>query len=258
MIDDLQRADRLDTAISSLRNAGRSPADHRPRGGDRVDSVGLAVQTAGLAIGSVDLDHLNTSITKVTGETGAPTAGRLDTDPVDNSVARHPSQQLAIASGGRRERCSVDSSTRCCVAHRGHMHIVVGVDPARDTTGQRCHHDDRSFQFLSAQTGDGWEGHAQLGQDSQGSATTGSYEVTCQARPSRWWFRMKGRQFTVKTRRSVTPRVKPNNGTTIWILPQTTASRRQSHNGCHTLTATSPRSFAKTGKSPTLHWYRSR
>ena len=92
---------------------------------------------------------------------------------------------------------------------RRNVYVVMGVDPARDAAVYGCHHDGW-FQFLSAQTGSGWEGT--LSSDKKlGVCVTGPMSHL-RAKLS-GVSRMKGRQFIGKIRRSK-PRVRTNSGNT--------------------------------------------
>jgi hypothetical protein len=119
----------------------------------------------GIAVRSIDLDHLDPSHGEMSGETGAPTAGCFDTDPVKRAVAIHLGQQTRITGAGRRERFGVKGPTGCGVAHSSDIHVIVRVDAACDATVNRCHRDGWSFRCLSYNGWD-WEGRAQLGQNS--------------------------------------------------------------------------------------------
>ena len=70
----------------------------------------------------------------VSGEPGAPTAGRFDTDPVDHAVGLDPSEQRGVAGRGGRERPHVELAAGRGVEHRGDVDVAVGVDPAGDAT----------------------------------------------------------------------------------------------------------------------------
>ncbi len=87
VVDDLELADRLDAAVTRLRCAGRPSRDHCTRCRDSVNGVGLAVAASCLAIGTIDLDHLDTSSAQVSGEARAPAAShpRRTTEPCQSS-----------------------------------------------------------------------------------------------------------------------------------------------------------------------------
>src|SRR6478609_3529506 len=82
------------------------------------------------------------------------------------------------------------------------MHFAVRVDATGDTTRVGCHHDVGSFQVGNELGGSTAEG-------TDKTATSLRQQAPMRSRihgrePETWWSCMKGRQFTMKTRRSVT------------------------------------------------------
>src|SRR5581483_8574354 len=69
----------------------------------------------------------------------APTAGRFDTDLVERPEGAHPAEQLRVALDGGRERGLVEQAAGRGVEDRRHMDVEMGVDPAADVAGRRCH-----------------------------------------------------------------------------------------------------------------------
>jgi hypothetical protein len=96
---DQQRPHGLHGTVAGLGDPGRPAAQHRSRGLDRIGRIGLAGLPAGLAVGAVDLNHLQPATTQEAGETSAVRAGAFDTDPFDVTQADHPVVQLGEPTG---------------------------------------------------------------------------------------------------------------------------------------------------------------
>jgi hypothetical protein len=119
-----------------------APDKGGPGRGDGVDRVGLAVAVAGLAIGPIDLDHLDARGAQEPGQPRSIRARALDPDPHDFTKAGQPGEQLGVALARHRERLDTQQAT-VAVHRRRHMSVEVGVDPAADRTrlyhGHMCH-----------------------------------------------------------------------------------------------------------------------
>lgn len=110
----LDCAPRLDHPVAGLRRGGRCAGADRPGDGFGVDGVGLAAQSAHLAVGPVDLQHLDAFVDEVAEQPDAVAAGALDADGADGAQAARPSQELGVsvtflrtsplAGGQKRER----------------------------------------------------------------------------------------------------------------------------------------------------------
>ena len=126
-----QRTDRLDRAGAGLRGAAGLAGQRRPGGGDRVDRVGLALAPAGLAVGPVDLDHLDAARSAGTGparrrSAPVPSTPTLTTRPNRRSQAssclvagrRWPGTRLSPSSPPDLvDRPRRDGSCRACRRH---------------------------------------------------------------------------------------------------------------------------------------------
>jgi hypothetical protein len=71
---------------------------------DRVDRVGLALETSGLAVGTVDLDHVDLLITQQPGQSGSVDAGALTPDPRQLSESSHPGKQGGTHQPGNADK----------------------------------------------------------------------------------------------------------------------------------------------------------
>jgi hypothetical protein len=108
------------------------PATQRSPGRlDRVDGVGLAVATAGLPVGPVDLDHRHVHRPQEAGQACPVGAGALDTDPAQRAERTEPFVQLDEPGRCRRERLDTEHAA-VGVNHGGDMNVEVGVYPASD------------------------------------------------------------------------------------------------------------------------------
>ena len=62
-----QRPDRFHVAVARLRSPKRTTGLRRSRGLHRIDRVALAGPSTQLAVGAINLDHLDTSSTQMPG-----------------------------------------------------------------------------------------------------------------------------------------------------------------------------------------------
>ena len=129
-------AQRFDTAVALLGDAGALGGQGGAGGGDGVDGVGLALEPAGLAIGPVDLDHFDARLVQQPGQAGAVGAGALDSDPAQPPERAHPGQQCGVSGGRCGELLGAhDPADR--VDHGGGVGVGVGVDTAGDLADRR-------------------------------------------------------------------------------------------------------------------------
>ena len=123
-----QRPDGLDVAVSGLGCAGAAAAQHSPGRLDGVGGVRLALGPAHLAVGPVDLDHLDAGASEEPPEPGSIGAGALHAHLGDRPESSHPLEQCRVALGRGHERLHSEHAADG-VQGRGHMDIEVGVDP---------------------------------------------------------------------------------------------------------------------------------
>ena len=176
LVQDLQHAHCLDHAVTGFGRPRRGAGQHRAGCGLGVDRVGLAAQPARLAVGTVDLDHLDAVSAQVTSQSGSVGAGALDADLVDLAVATHPRQQLGVALRGRSGRRGAHHMAGGGVDHHRDVNVGVGVHPARDVTDGFCHaHQVGSSALI--QSGEHRAGR-EADKTAKGLIAAGSYEVT--------------------------------------------------------------------------------
>jgi len=141
---DHQRADRLDLAVASLRGPCRLSGQRGACCAERVERVGLALGSAGGAIGAVDLDHGDPGGVKVAGEPGAVAAGPFDPDALNGPETHEPVREGGVAGRCRGER--LDSELAADRVERGgNVNVEVGVDTAGDDA---CLYDGHCHPFL--------------------------------------------------------------------------------------------------------------
>jgi hypothetical protein len=115
-----------DTPRNRSRPAGQRCASRF----DRVGGIGLAGAASGLAVGAIDLDHLDPGGAQVAGQAGAVGARALHPDAGDRSERGQPTKELVVAGRGCLER--LDAQQPADVVERGgDVHVEVGVDAAR-------------------------------------------------------------------------------------------------------------------------------
>jgi hypothetical protein len=77
---DHERPDRFDVAVASLARTLGSPRQRSAGRFDRVGGIRLAGATSRLAVGAINLDHLDASGAQEASQAGAVGAGALDSD----------------------------------------------------------------------------------------------------------------------------------------------------------------------------------
>src|ERR687897_201580 len=125
--------------------------------------VGLPGPPAGLAVGSIDFDHVEPPAPQVASEASAIGTSALDTDAFHLAETDEPVVQLGKPGGGRRERLD-RQHTAVDIHHGGDMSIQVGVDTTGDRT--RRFYDGHGHPF-SLQVVKGW--HARPGKETVSS-----------------------------------------------------------------------------------------
>ena len=178
----LERADCFDRSITGLRDRGGSTRQHRPCCGLGIKEVVLAIEMTVELLGPVDLDDLDTSGCEMTGQAGAIGASGLNPNDIESSLSSHPLERRLVTNRGRRERCSrtvrklIVSSTAATLVSawvskppvtRRRVAVIMVCDPFDSV--ERLTRDQRS----------------RSGQHRDGSAPTGSYQVTLFDRGSR-------------------------------------------------------------------------
>jgi hypothetical protein len=88
---------------------------------------------AGLAVGPIHLDHLDPTAVQIARQAGPVGACALHPDPVHQAEGTHPAQQLAVSGLAGRERLHPEQAADA-VQRRGHVHIEMSVNSARDQT----------------------------------------------------------------------------------------------------------------------------
>lgn len=177
----LQRTDRFDRTVARFRDRRRETRQHGAGRGFGVEVVVLAVEIAIEFLGSVVLDDFHARCCEVAGEAGFVAAGRLDADGVDDTLVAHPVERRLMADRGRRERGLGEWPERDRVEHGADVGVGVGVEAAGDTAACCCHHSVAPSIRLNVEKGR----RSRSGQHRDGSAGTGSYQVTLVDRGSR-------------------------------------------------------------------------
>jgi len=85
-----------------------------------------------LAVGPVDLHHLDVRGGKVTGQAGTVGAGALHADPLELAEVAHPAHQPPVA-GRRRRKPGRSQDSADVVDDRRYVDVLVGVDAADDS-----------------------------------------------------------------------------------------------------------------------------
>jgi hypothetical protein len=134
---DLQGAQRFHRSVVRLGLHLGLAADHGSGRGDRIDGVGLAVRSADLPVGAVDLDHANALVGQMPGQAGSVGAGALDPDDREVAERRQEPQQPPIAGRGRGERAAAEQAAEL-VAGRCDVDVRVSVHAADDSDTSRC------------------------------------------------------------------------------------------------------------------------
>jgi hypothetical protein len=101
---------------------------------------------AGLAVGTIDLDHLDTSAGEMTGELRTVRPGALHPNALDVTVRTEPANQTFIAGPGGFEGFDAGHAPER-VDDSSYMQVYMRVD----TTGDRARrfYDGHSHPFLS-------------------------------------------------------------------------------------------------------------
>ena len=97
-----------------------------------IGGVALASPPAGLAVGPVDLHHLDVLGGQVTGQAGTVGAGALHADPLELAEVAHPAHQPPVA-GRRRRKPGRSQDSADIVDDRRYVDVLVGVDAADDS-----------------------------------------------------------------------------------------------------------------------------
>ena len=121
----------LDEAVAALGHPPGPAAQRRSARLHRVAGVELAVAPAGLAVGTVHLDHLGPRRAQVAGQAGTVSARSLHAHPGDGAELEQPGPQLAVASRVGGERLDAQHPA-VGVECRGHVHVEVSVNTAGD------------------------------------------------------------------------------------------------------------------------------
>jgi hypothetical protein len=142
-LDDGQRSDRFDRAVCVFARALRSSGERGGPSGDGVDAVGLAVTMPGLAVGPVDLNHLDARASQEPCQASPVGAGALDTDQPDRTERAEPVQQCPVAGGiGGEGLGAVHPAQR--VQRRGDVVVEMRVDTTGHAHAQaRLYHGHR-------------------------------------------------------------------------------------------------------------------
>jgi hypothetical protein len=89
------------------------------------------VLAAALPVGTVDFEDRDAVALQVPRQAGAPGAGPLDADSVDDPEPSEPVEELGVAGRGGRERCDAELGASL-VESSGDVDVLVGVDAADD------------------------------------------------------------------------------------------------------------------------------
>jgi hypothetical protein len=145
-----QHPDRLHDAAAGLGGGGGLAGQHRAGGGLGVGGVGLVTAAAALAVGPVNLDHLDAGAGQELGQPGAVGAGALHAGTGELAVVAGPGQQLLVAgAGGRDDQPAVEAAE--LVQQGGDVHVAVGVDADGDATVPR-----RAYAAKASEPPLGW------------------------------------------------------------------------------------------------------
>ena len=121
----------------------------RPSGRLGITAVGLAGETAKLAIGPVDFDHRHLVGQQVPGQPCPVTAGALDADELEGPEGLQPTQQPPVAGHRRGETLDAEQGPSFVEGGR-HVDVEVRVDPSGDAPRDSGHR----HLFLSLGVGD--------------------------------------------------------------------------------------------------------
>ena len=127
---DQQRPDRFHVTICGLRDSRRPARQRSPCRFDRVDRVGLADAAAHLAVGTIDLDHLDPAAAEMPSETGTVGTGAFHANSSDRPEPRDPVVQLGEPDRRRRERLDTQHAA-VRVDRRRDVHIQMRIHSAR-------------------------------------------------------------------------------------------------------------------------------
>jgi hypothetical protein len=126
-----QIAQRFDAAVTLFGGTGPFAGQGGLGRLDGVDRVGLALEPAGLAVRTVDLDHLDAFTAQPAGEPCSVGAGPLDPDPQQPPEPAHPGQQGGV-SGYRGGELLGAQHSPDQVDHRRGVRVLMGVDSTGD------------------------------------------------------------------------------------------------------------------------------
>ena len=127
-------ADGLDRTVSALGPSMGPARLCRPGRLERVEGIGLAALTPGLAVLAVHFDDVNPGSGEEPGDAGPIGARPLHTDLADLPKGLEPAQQLGVAVGVSPKRLRAEQATDF-VQDGGHVDLPMGVDATGDGAG---------------------------------------------------------------------------------------------------------------------------
>jgi hypothetical protein len=158
-LGDQQGPDRFYVADLGLRSAAGATRQRSPSRLDRVEGVGFAGPSSLLAVGAIDLDHLDPGGPQMSRQPGAICTRSFDPDATELTEALQPRVQRRVAGTFSRERLHAQH-TAVRVERSRDMHVQVRIHSARD--GARHLYDGHRHPFLLVMV-KGW--HARPGKE---------------------------------------------------------------------------------------------
>ncbi len=207
-------------AVPRLGRPTGPPRQRRPGCFDGVERVGLALATAGRAIGPVHLDHVDLRRPQCPCEPDAVGAGAFHADTSHGAERAQPAHQASMAGGVGGELLDAQQPADV-VQCGGDVHVEVRVHAAGD--GARHFYDGHVIP--SSQVVKGWHGFHQAqvpirslaptnggGLDVHQPCFYGSYGAGGQMILPLHFLARSGASRTVQVRRLNRPRGRPLNG----------------------------------------------
>jgi hypothetical protein len=132
----MRRTRIVSTLPSRVGRSGRPSRQSSTRRCVGVDRVGLAFEPAGVAVRSVDLNHLQASSTEMGADPCPVRSGALDPNDHDHAERSSPCLELAVPCRGGVE-AGVAEPAADLIDRGGDVGVGVRVDPDRDRHRQR-------------------------------------------------------------------------------------------------------------------------
>ena len=140
-----ERPDRLHVAVAGLACTLGSPRQRRPSRFHGISWIRLAGAAARLAVGPVDLDHLDACGAQEPRQARAIRTSAFDPHAGDRAERAQPAQELVVAHGRRLEVLDGEQPADV-IEGGGDVDIQVGIDAARDRA--RAFYDGHRHPFL--------------------------------------------------------------------------------------------------------------